>query len=453
VTAVTHALRGLRDASRRWRLALVLWLVNLALASVVALPLAIQLYAQLAGAPAGDVLREGFAIGMVVETLRAAPAFFAAIRGTLLAAVALALLVAPFVAAGTVEVLRSGDSRSLAHRFGRGAGHFGGRFLRAGLLAAPTAAIAAALLGGPWFFVRHRLDDSASDETRFLLGIAGAACAALGILLALLALDYARLEIARRDSRKPMRLYFRALGFVLRHPLATVGLWLVNSVALLLVLALYLALREAMPATSWIAIASMAVAQQAVSLARAGLRVALWSGESTLLDALAPLRVASAPAGPAAPEPETPDANERAAQNGEHAMKLEVGQTASRSATFTAEHVELYAQISGDRNPLHFDSAWVARTRFGRLLVQGGLTTGLLHALVAMDLPGPGTVFLSQNWKFTAPVFIGDTVTAEARVVSLHPTKPVVQLAVKAVRQDGESVLEGEAWCYTARPA
>jgi len=130
-------------------------------------------------------------------------------------------------------------------------------------------------------------------------------------------------------------------------------------------------------------------------------------------------------------------------------LPLTPGQKASRSLALTAEHVEGFAQLSGDRNPLHFDEAFVAGTPFGRLVVQGGLTTGLLHALVAMDMPGPGTVFLSQDWKFTAPVFIGDTITAEAEVVSVHATKPVCQLAVSVVRQDGEVVLKGEAWCYT----
>lgn len=135
-------------------------------------------------------------------------------------------------------------------------------------------------------------------------------------------------------------------------------------------------------------------------------------------------------------------------------MALEVapGQTVRRSLTLTADHVRLYSEITGDRNPLHFDEAFAAGTKFGRLVVQGGLTTGLLHALVAMDLPGPGTVFLSQNWKFTAPVYIGDTITAEARVVSVHPAKPVTQLAIQVTRQDGTVVLEGEAWCYTFRP-
>ena len=130
-------------------------------------------------------------------------------------------------------------------------------------------------------------------------------------------------------------------------------------------------------------------------------------------------------------------------------MKVEVGQRASRRLTLTADHVQKFAEISGDRNPLHFDEAFVAKTRFGRLVVQGGLTTGLLHALVAMDLPGPGTVFLSQNWKFVAPVFIGDTITAEAEVLSVHPAKPVTQLRVRVARDGGETVLEGEAWCYT----
>jgi acyl dehydratase len=130
-----------------------------------------------------------------------------------------------------------------------------------------------------------------------------------------------------------------------------------------------------------------------------------------------------------------------------------VGQTATRTLTLTAGHVRTFAELTGDYNPLHFDEAFAAGTRFGRLVVQGGLTTGLLHALVAMDLPGPGTVFLSQDWKFTAPVYIGDTITAQAEVLSVHAAKPVTQLRFTVRRQDGETVLEGEAWCYTFRPA
>lgn len=133
-------------------------------------------------------------------------------------------------------------------------------------------------------------------------------------------------------------------------------------------------------------------------------------------------------------------------------MALSVGQKAQRSLLVTAEHVRLYGEITGDHNPLHFDPVFAAGTKFGRLVAQGGLTTGLLHALVATDLPGPGTVFLSQNWKFTAPVFIGDRITAEAEVRSVHESKPVTQLAIRVWRHDGETVLEGEAWCYRLQP-
>lgn len=133
-------------------------------------------------------------------------------------------------------------------------------------------------------------------------------------------------------------------------------------------------------------------------------------------------------------------------------MKLAVGETARRSLTLTADHVARYATLTGDYNPLHFDARFAAGTKFGKLVVQGGLTTGLLHALVATDLPGPGSVFLSQNWNFTAPVFIGDTITAEAEVVSVHATKPVCELRVRVARQTGETVLAGVAWCYTFSP-
>ena len=133
-------------------------------------------------------------------------------------------------------------------------------------------------------------------------------------------------------------------------------------------------------------------------------------------------------------------------------MNVAVGQRAERRLTLTAQHVKTFAELTGDYNPLHFDEDFVSRTKFGKLVVQGGLTTGLLHALVAMEMPGPGTVFLSQNWKFTAPVYIDDTITASAEILSVHATKPVTQLAIRVTRQTGEVVLEGEAWCYTFSP-
>jgi len=130
-----------------------------------------------------------------------------------------------------------------------------------------------------------------------------------------------------------------------------------------------------------------------------------------------------------------------------------VGTRASRSRTFTADDVEAFFRITGDRNPLHFDPDFAARTRVGRLVVQGGLTTGLFNALVAMDLPGPGSVFLHQEWDYPASVFIGDTVTAEAEVLEARADKPITRLRCVARRDDGTEVLRGECLVYTMLPA
>jgi acyl dehydratase len=134
-------------------------------------------------------------------------------------------------------------------------------------------------------------------------------------------------------------------------------------------------------------------------------------------------------------------------------LGLEVGQTARRTQTVTAEDVELYARLTGDRNPLHFDADFAARTRFGRLVAQGGIAAGMLNALVAMDLPGPGTVFMSQSLTYLAPTYLGDTLTAQVEVLALKPDKPVCQLRATIRNQDGVALLEGECWTYTLRPS
>jgi acyl dehydratase len=133
-------------------------------------------------------------------------------------------------------------------------------------------------------------------------------------------------------------------------------------------------------------------------------------------------------------------------------LSLNPGAKARRSLTVTAREVELYARITGDRNPLHFDPDFAARTRFGRLVAQGGIAAGMLNALVAMDLPGPGTVFLSQSLRYLAPTYLGDTLTAEIEVVSVKPDKPVAQLRATITNQEGTVVLEGECWTYTLSP-
>jgi acyl dehydratase len=134
-------------------------------------------------------------------------------------------------------------------------------------------------------------------------------------------------------------------------------------------------------------------------------------------------------------------------------LGLSVGQRARRTQTVTAKHLELYAEITGDRNPLHFDPDFAARTRFGKLVAQGGITSGMLNALVAMDMPGPGTVFMSQSLKYLAPAYVGDTLTAEAEVLGLKPDKPVCQLKVTITNQAGTTLLEGECWTYTLQPS
>jgi len=133
-------------------------------------------------------------------------------------------------------------------------------------------------------------------------------------------------------------------------------------------------------------------------------------------------------------------------------MELQVGQKATRSSTLTFDDVKIYAEITGDYNPIHFDENFAAKTRFKELVVQGGLTSGILNALVSMDMPGPGTVFMNQNFNYPAPVFIGDTITAEAEILEVHATKPVTKIKMTITRQTGETVLEGEAWCYTFTP-
>ena len=114
-----------------------------------------------------------------------------------------------------------------------------------------------------------------------------------------------------------------------------------------------------------------------------------------------------------------------------------------------AEDIELFTELTGDRNPLHYDEELAARSRFGGVIVQGGVTSGLLNALVAEQLPGPGSVFLHVDWRFTAPVRPGDEITAEAEVLEVRPDKPITTLRTTVVNQDGTVVLDGRAVVWT----
>ncbi len=127
---------------------------------------------------------------------------------------------------------------------------------------------------------------------------------------------------------------------------------------------------------------------------------------------------------------------------------MQIGQTARRTRTVRQRDIELFTEITGDRNPLHYDEAAATASRFGGIIVQGGVTSGLLNALVAEDLPGPGSVFLHVDWNFRAPVKPGDEITAEAEVIEARTDKPIYTLRTTITNQDGTVVLDGTALVY-----
>jgi acyl dehydratase len=124
---------------------------------------------------------------------------------------------------------------------------------------------------------------------------------------------------------------------------------------------------------------------------------------------------------------------------------VRVGDTARRSREITARDIELFTELTGDRNPLHYDASRAGSSRFGGIIVQGGVTSGLLNAVVAEDLPGPGSVFLHVDWSFRAPVRPGDEITAEVEVLEVRPDKPIAKLRTTITNQDETVVLDGDA--------
>ncbi len=126
-------------------------------------------------------------------------------------------------------------------------------------------------------------------------------------------------------------------------------------------------------------------------------------------------------------------------------MNLKVGDSAEMRKTIADEDVRAFAELTGDRNPVHLDEEYAAQTRFGRRIAHGMLGASLISAVLANELPGRGTVYLSQTLKFTAPVFLGDIVTARVTVKSVREDKPVVTLETVCTNERGERVVEGEA--------
>ena len=119
------------------------------------------------------------------------------------------------------------------------------------------------------------------------------------------------------------------------------------------------------------------------------------------------------------------------------------------SRTVGEEDIALFTEISGDRNPIHYDRDAAQATRFGEIVVQGGITSAILNAVVAQELPGPGTVFLNVTWDFKAPVRPGDTITGRVEITDVRADKPITKLRTSVTRDDGVLALEGTAVCYT----
>jgi acyl dehydratase len=127
----------------------------------------------------------------------------------------------------------------------------------------------------------------------------------------------------------------------------------------------------------------------------------------------------------------------------------DVGEIARRTRRVRAEDIALFSELTGDRNPLHYDEEKAARSRFRGLIVQGGVTSGLLNAVVAEDLPGPGSVFLHVDWSFKAPVRPGDEITAEVEVLEARADKPITRLRTTVTNQEDTVVLDGTALVWT----
>jgi acyl dehydratase len=128
---------------------------------------------------------------------------------------------------------------------------------------------------------------------------------------------------------------------------------------------------------------------------------------------------------------------------------MHIGDIARRTRTVEENDIILFTDLTGDRNPLHYDARLAAATRFDGIVVQGGVTTGLLNAVVAQDLPGPGSVFLHTEWSYRAPVRPGDTITAEVEVVEMRTDKPITKLRTAITNQLGVVVVEGTAVVWT----
>lgn len=126
-------------------------------------------------------------------------------------------------------------------------------------------------------------------------------------------------------------------------------------------------------------------------------------------------------------------------------MNIKIGDSAVLTKTITEKDVQLFGELTGDFNPVHFDAEFAKTTRFGKRIAHGMLSASLISSVLANQLPGRGTVYLSQTLKFTAPVYLDDTVTVRVTVTAIKESKPIVTLETVCTNQKDEIILKGEA--------
>lgn len=305
---ISHAIGyGLGTATRRPRLALTLWVWNLAIAAVVAFPVWHWWSDAFGNAPAADSLlnRLDFAVLTDLTHYNRTSAWSVA-RSSFTAGIFVALLTNSLLVGGVLEILLTDDSRSFMHRFFRGAGHFFWRFLRMLAMSVVAGLIAVTAVGAVVGLILRPLAESAWEPGWVLAAILQLVVLGLVVLWFYLALDYARIRVALDDSKRTLRAWVGSLGFVCRRVFGTYVITIVIALLLLAVAGLYVGYCAAIPASTGVTILLMLIVQQAFMIVRSGLRVAHLGAEVDYyrqVRATAPIGVAPAAVEPAASEP------------------------------------------------------------------------------------------------------------------------------------------------------
>jgi len=289
---------GFRSALRRPGLVLLLWAWHTVLALVVTLPAWSRIRASSELLPETDVLLRGVQVGTLIELLQREAAVLPMLVATILGLVGVSVLSNAFLAAGTLEVLLAGDDRRLLHRFFRGAGHFFSRSLALLAIASLSVMVVGGLSAAALSAALRPLGAGGSEVGGFVAGLVTLGVLALVAGVFLLALDYARVVLVIGDTPGAVRTWFRALRFVLVHPVATGGIGILFAILVLTTLSLAAWLPLQLGATEWWAILSAVAVQQLLVLARVGVRVSQIAAQADLYQLATPTPVPEPAAAP-----------------------------------------------------------------------------------------------------------------------------------------------------------